>query len=247
MLIFLWTGSAWIVLTRSFMEYCNVGWDNLPRTLLMYYTNFVSSPEGYFHTVICNSQEFRNTTVNHDLHFIAWDNPPKQHPLSLTLDFYHNMTTSGAAFARKFQKDDPVLDRIDEDILKRGRNKFTPGGWCVGPVDDPCAVRGENATLLRPGPGARRFEELVLRLLSRVQFRSEQCFGIWRSTIKTRSILSLQNRSSSWVLLAAQRSPAPSTGGVCGEDRTCSQPIISTTNSYNYQLVQLFALKCTPM
>ncbi|KAG0565863.1 hypothetical protein M758_7G018500 [Ceratodon purpureus] len=174
----LFTGSAWIVLTRSFMEYCTVGWDNLPRTLLMYYTNFVSSPEGYFHTVICNSQEFRNTTVNHDLHFIAWDNPPKQHPLSLSLDFYDNMTTSGAAFARKFQKDDVVLDRIDEELLKRGKNKFTPGGWCIGPLDDPCAVRGENATLLRPGPGARRFEELVVRLLSRYQFRAEQCVGI---------------------------------------------------------------------
>jgi hypothetical protein len=160
------------------MEYCIVGWDNLPRTLLMYYTNFVSSPEGYFHTVICNSQEFRNTTVNHDLHFIAWDTPPKQHPLSLTLAFYHNMTTSGAAFARKFQKDDPVLDRIDEEILNRGKNKFTPGGWCIGPVDDPCSVRSENASLLRPGPGARRLEELVLRLLSPHRFRSQQCVGV---------------------------------------------------------------------
>ncbi|KAK9006837.1 hypothetical protein V6N11_019168 [Hibiscus sabdariffa] len=79
----LYTGSAWTVISRSFAEYSIVGWDNLPRTLLLYYTNFVSSPEGYFQTLICNSEEYKNTTVNHDLHYITWDNPPKQHPKSL--------------------------------------------------------------------------------------------------------------------------------------------------------------------
>jgi len=143
----------------------------------MYYANFVSSPEGYFHTVLCNSEEFRNTTVNHDLHFIAWDNPPKQHPLSLTLDFFHALSTSGAAFARKFARDDPVLDKIDQELLRRPKNKFSPGGWCVGSNDDPCAVRGDY-TLLRPGPGAKRFEDLVVRLLSPENFRTQQCIGV---------------------------------------------------------------------
>lgn len=173
----LFTGSAWVALTRSFMDYCNAGWDNLPRTVLMYYANFVSSPEGYFHTVLCNSEEFRNTTVNHDLHFIAWDNPPKQHPLSLTLDFFHAMSTSGAAFARKFARDDPVLDKIDQELLRRPKNKFSPGGWCVGSGDDPCAVRGDYS-LLRPGPGAQRFEDLVVRLLSPDNFRTQQCIAV---------------------------------------------------------------------
>lgn len=110
-----------------------MGWDNLPRLALMYYTNFVSSPEGYFHTVICNSQEFRNSTVNHDLHYIAWDNPPKQHPLSLTIRDFQNMTRSGAAFARKFDRDDAVLGFIDKQLLGRGViEQFTPGGWCIG-------------------------------------------------------------------------------------------------------------------
>jgi hypothetical protein len=172
----LFTGSAWVALTRSFMEYCIHGYDNLPRTMLMYYTNFVSSPEGYFHTVLCNSQEFRNTTVNHDLHYIAWDTPPKQHPLSLTVDDLQNMTASGAAFARKFDNEDPVLDKIDETLLQRPKGKFTPGGWCIGtdPHIDPCSVRGESS-VLRPGPGARRFEDLIVRLLSPSTFRSEQC------------------------------------------------------------------------
>ncbi|KAL3697788.1 hypothetical protein R1sor_011864 [Riccia sorocarpa] len=173
----LFTGSAWFALTRAFVEYTVVGWDNLPRIMLMYYTNFVSSPEGYFHTLICNAPEFRNTTVNHDLHYIAWDNPPKQHPLTLTMTQLGNMTTSGAAFARKFPRDDPVLDKIDEEYLGRAPDRFTPGGWCLGPTEDgqdPCAVRGD-INVLKPGPGAKRFESLILRLLSPSRFRKYQC------------------------------------------------------------------------
>ncbi|KAL6591053.1 hypothetical protein ACP70R_050106 [Stipagrostis hirtigluma subsp. patula] len=75
-----------MALSRPFVEYCVRGWDNLPRTLLMYYSNFISSPEGYFHTVVCNADEFKKTTVNHGLHYIWWDNPPKQHPHYVTMD-----------------------------------------------------------------------------------------------------------------------------------------------------------------
>ncbi|KAF2314339.1 hypothetical protein GH714_025493 [Hevea brasiliensis] len=128
----LFTGSAWMVLTRSFVEYLIWGWDNLPRILLMYYTNFVSSPEGYFHTVICNVPEFAQTAVNHDLHYISWDIPPKQHPHTLSLNDTKKMIDSGAAFARKFKRDDPVLDKIDKDLLGRKDGGFTPGGWCSG-------------------------------------------------------------------------------------------------------------------
>jgi hypothetical protein len=172
----LFTGSAWAALTRSFMEYCILGWDNLPRILLMYYTNFVSSPEGYFHTVICNSQEYRNTTVNHDLHYIAWENPPGQHPLVLTLKDFHNMTKSGAAFARKFDEDDAVLDIIDRQLLGRAPGHFTPGGWCVGREAnvDPCAVKGD-ATVLRLGPGSRRVGNLVSHLLAPEMLPASQC------------------------------------------------------------------------
>lgn len=171
----LFTGSAWVMLTRSFVEYCIWGWDNLPRTILMYYTNFISSPEGYFHTVICNTEEFRNTAISHDLHYIAWDNPPKQHPVSLSMKDFDNMVKSGAPFARKFAKDDPVLDKIDRELLGR-RNRFAPGGWCVGRSDgesDPCALRGDDS-VFKVGPGAERLRELLRKLLSE-DFRSKQC------------------------------------------------------------------------
>nr|ADM21179.1 glycosyltransferase family 14 protein [Arabidopsis thaliana] len=96
----LFTGSAWVVLTRSFLEYSILGWDNFPRTILMYYTNFVSSPEGYFHTLICNTEEFKSTAIGHDLHYIAWDYPPKQHPNSLSMKDFDKMEL-GALVARK--------------------------------------------------------------------------------------------------------------------------------------------------
>ncbi|CAD5321980.1 unnamed protein product [Arabidopsis thaliana] len=152
----LFTGSAWTFLSRPFAEYCIIGYDNLPRTLLLYYTNFVSSPEGYFQTLICNSDEFKNTTVNHDLHYIAWDNPPKQHPKILGTRDYRKMVMSNRPFARKFKSNDPVLNRIDREILRRKRK--------LGSKPD-----------LGPGPGARRLKSLLMRLLLRRNFVNRQC------------------------------------------------------------------------
>lgn len=171
----LFTGSAWVMLTRQFVEYCIWGWDNLPRTVLMYYTNFISSPEGYFQTVICNTEEFRHTAISHDLHFIAWDTPPKQHPISLSMKDFDKMVESKAPFARKFAKNDPVLDKIDKELLGR-TSRFAPGAWCVGSSEngaDPCSVRG-NDSVFSPGPGAERLQELFQTLLSE-DFRKQQC------------------------------------------------------------------------
>jgi len=172
-----------MVLSRAFVEYLIWGWDNLPRTVLMYYANFISSPEGYFHTVACNAEAFRNSTVNSDLHFISWDNPPMQHPHYLTLADWDRMLAAGAPFARKFPRDDPVLDRIDADVLgRRPGAAVAPGGWCAaagggdgdGSGGDPCAAVGD-AALLRPGPGAERLQRLVTSLLSEENFRPRQC------------------------------------------------------------------------
>uniref|UniRef100_A0A6M2F732 Uncharacterized protein n=1 Tax=Populus davidiana TaxID=266767 RepID=A0A6M2F732_9ROSI len=173
----LFTGSAWMALSRPFIDYTIWGWDNIPRTVLMYYANFISSPEGYFHTVICNSPQFLNTTVNSDLHFISWDNPPKQHPHHLNLADMQRMIESNAPFARKFPHEDPVLDKIDSELLSRGPGMFTPGGWCIGSREngtDPCSAIG-NTTVLRPGPGAKRLQSLISSLLSNENFQPRQC------------------------------------------------------------------------
>ncbi|KAJ8643127.1 hypothetical protein MRB53_004875 [Persea americana] len=174
----LFTGSAWMMLSRPFIEFCIWGWDNLPRTILMYYANFLSSPEGYFHTVICNAPEFRNTTVNHDLHFISWDNPPKQHPHFLNLDDYQKMVDSNAPFARKFDGNDPaVLDKIDKELLDRDADGFVPGGWFIRGkpnASEPQYAVG-NATQLKPGPGAERFRHLITSLISEKDFDEKHC------------------------------------------------------------------------
>lgn len=168
-----WAGSAWVVLSRSFVEYVVTGWENLPRVVLMYYTNFVSSPEGYFQTVVCNEDEFVKTVVNHDLHYISWDHPPRQHPRTLSLNDSARMVASGAAFGRKFRKDDPVLDHIDRTLLRRDNaGVFTPGAWCAG--TPKCSQVGDPKTL-RPGPGAYRLRRLLARLVSTSNFGHNQC------------------------------------------------------------------------
>ncbi|CAK9144758.1 unnamed protein product [Ilex paraguariensis] len=171
------TGSPWVVLSRSFLEFCVFGWDNLPRTLLMYSANVALSQEFYFHSVICNSPEFKNTTVNNDLRYVVWDNPPKMEPLFLNTSGYEPMVQSGAAFARQFEIDDPVLDMIDEKILKRGHNRATPGAWCTGWkiwLMDPCSQWGD-VNVLKPGPQLKKFEESTHKLLDDWKSQSNQC------------------------------------------------------------------------
>nr|CAD1825449.1 unnamed protein product [Ananas comosus var. bracteatus] len=72
----IFTGSPWVILSRSFTEHVVYAWDNLPRKLLMYFANVAYSVESYFQTAICNSPQFINTTVNDDLRYFVWDDPP---------------------------------------------------------------------------------------------------------------------------------------------------------------------------
>lgn len=155
-------GSPWVVLSRSFIEFCILGWDNLPRTLLLYFTNVMLPEEGYFHSVICNSPDFQNTAANSDLRYIVWDNPPKMEPHFLNVTDYDDMIDSGAVFARQFYEDGAVLDKIDEKILQRSPGRVAPGAWCSGGNfwTDPCAMFGD-INILRPGPQARRLGEEI--------------------------------------------------------------------------------------
>ncbi|KDO80270.1 hypothetical protein CISIN_1g014438mg [Citrus sinensis] len=174
----LFTGSAWMMLSRPFIEFCLWGWDNLPRIVLMYYANFLSSPEGYFHTVICNAEEFRNTTVNHDLHFISWDNPPKQHPHFLNVDDYQRMVDSNAPFARKFGRNEPVLDKIDSELLGRIADGFVPGGWFNNKRNSNLTAPNHavaNTSELKPGAGAERIKRLITGLISAEDFHAKHC------------------------------------------------------------------------
>ncbi|CAH9114673.1 unnamed protein product [Cuscuta europaea] len=171
------TGSPWVILSRSFLEFCIFGWDNLPRTLLMYFTNSLLSQEVYFHSVICNSLEFKNTTVNSNLRYLVWDNPPKMEPHFLDKSDYDDMVQSGAAFARQFERNGPVLDMIDKNILNRSHNRVTPGAWCTGRdtwLMDPCSQWGD-VNVVKSGPIAKRLGASVDKLLEDWQSQSNQC------------------------------------------------------------------------
>jgi protein xylosyltransferase len=108
---------------------------------------------------------------------MAWDTPPRAHPLNLTTEYFEAMAESGSPFAHSFAYDDPVLDMIDSYLLKRVPDHFTPGGWCLGsPVGgkDPCSFFGRSF-VLRPMKGSGKLEKLLLKLLEPDNFRPKQC------------------------------------------------------------------------
>lgn len=146
--------------------------------MLMYFSNAPYSIEAYFQTVICNTPEFRNTTVNEDLRFFLWDDPPRPEPIALNQSHYKPMMKSGAAFARPFLQDEAVLDRLDEKVLRRPPNGVAPGKWCSGLVgseeDDPCSSWDDIDEVV-PGKWAKRMKSLVSRVVSDDRLHLDQC------------------------------------------------------------------------
>lgn len=113
----LFTGSSMALLSRKFIEFCILGTDNLPRTLLMYLSNTPASTSVYFPTVLCNSHKFNRTTINHSLWYSSVDS--RQQARLLNSSNFLEVVQSGAAFASAFPRNDPVLERIDRELLQR--------------------------------------------------------------------------------------------------------------------------------
>lgn len=163
----IFTGSPWLILSRSFTEHCVHGWDNLPRKLLMYFANTAYSMESYFQTLICNSSDFRNTTVNGDLRYFVWDDPPGLDPLVLNESNFQNMVNSSAAFARRFEEDAPVLKKMDDELLNRSRVQLVPGVWCPNlgkeqrEVDMDSCLKWGDINAVRPGPAGERLRRFI--------------------------------------------------------------------------------------
>uniref|UniRef100_A0A0D9V6A6 Glycosyltransferase n=1 Tax=Leersia perrieri TaxID=77586 RepID=A0A0D9V6A6_9ORYZ len=166
----LFKGSPRPILSRDFVEYCVVAPDNLPRTLLLYFTNSLSPMEFYFQTVMANSARFRNSTVNHNLrHTVAQlDGAPASQGVDQQQASRYDATVgSGAAFAGVFgDDDDAVLQRIDEEVLGRSLDGVTPGEWCAGDGEE-CTVGG-NIDVIRHGVKGRRLATLMADLVGGV-------------------------------------------------------------------------------
>lgn len=158
------------------MEFCILGTDNLPRTLLMYLSNTPASPSVYFPTILCNSRGFNRTTINHSLRYTCLDS--KQQPCMLNSSNFDKLVNSGAAFASSFLPNDAVLDRIDRELLLRSPGKPVPGGWCLGEYGQNQCSEWGDAEVLRPGPRAKRLENLFVELLSSENTLLQQCVAV---------------------------------------------------------------------
>uniref|UniRef100_J3M422 Uncharacterized protein n=1 Tax=Oryza brachyantha TaxID=4533 RepID=J3M422_ORYBR len=169
--------SPWVILNRRFIEYCILGWENLPRILLMYFNNVILPQEGYFHSVICNSLEFRNFTVNNDLRYQVWDDPPQTEPVFLDMAHYDKLVDNGAPFARRFRGNEPLLDKIDGNILGRWGHGPVPGAWCSGRknwFNDPC-YQWSDVNIVRPGPQAIKLRQYMNRISEEAEIGSKSC------------------------------------------------------------------------
>lgn len=179
-----------MVLTRAFMEYCVTGWDNLPRKLLMFFTNVAYPVESYFHTVLCNSKQFQNTTVDNNLMYSLWDTDPSESQF-LDMSHYDTMLETGAAFARPFGEGDVVLEKIDDLILNRSSNGLVQGEWCSNSETNKttevseseeeeqeeeflCSESG-NVDVVKPGPFGIKLKILLAEIVNKRKFIPNQC------------------------------------------------------------------------
>jgi protein xylosyltransferase len=179
-------GSPWMILTRSFMEYCVNGWDNLPRKLLMFFSNVAYPMETYFHTVLCNSQEFNNTIVDNNLMYSFFDNDPSESQL-LDMSHYDTMMENVAAFARPFGEGELVLEKIDDLVLNRTFNGFVQGEWCSNSnleinkttkvleiEEGMCSISG-NIDVVKPGLFGIKLRTLLGEIVNSGRYRASQC------------------------------------------------------------------------
>ncbi|KAK8497738.1 hypothetical protein V6N12_024951 [Hibiscus sabdariffa] len=163
-------GSTFTMLTRTFIEFCILGTDNLPRTLLMYLANMPYPFTNYFPTILCNTDKFKRTVINHNLQYVASNVSSSKKPSFINSTEFDAMIQSGDAFATEFQFDNPVLDCIDRKLLKRKPGRVVPGGWCLGVLkNDTCSVWGD-ADILRPGPGAKGLKNVLLDYFQMIGF-----------------------------------------------------------------------------
>ncbi|XP_057967909.1 beta-glucuronosyltransferase GlcAT14A-like [Malania oleifera] len=179
-------GSPWVILSRAFMEFCIQGWDNLPRKLLMFFSNVASPLDSYFHTVLCNAPEFQNTTVNNNLRYIISDNSRDGESHVVKMSHFDKTAASGAVFARPFQEDEPLLHKVDMNVLNRPPNGIVPGKWChYGEVmnksresskgqEDFCST-WDNIDAVKAGPFGTKLQNSLSKLAAQGRLRISQC------------------------------------------------------------------------
>jgi hypothetical protein len=118
--ISLWGGSQWWCLTRECIY--NIYYFIIKNPGYMEYCKHLVAPdEIFFHTIVMNLN-LKTNVVNDGLKFMDWDSapPPKNHPATLSKEYFSALSNSPSLFARKFdmEYDYDILDMIDKDILE---------------------------------------------------------------------------------------------------------------------------------
>lgn len=156
----------------------------------MFFTNVAYPVESYFHTVLCNSKQFQNTTVDNNLMYSLWDTDPSESQF-LDMSHYDTMLETGAAFARPFGEGDVVLEKIDDLILNRSSNGLVQGEWCSNSETNKttevseseeeeqeeeflCSESG-NVDVVKPGPFGIKLKILLAEIVNKRKFIPNQC------------------------------------------------------------------------
>ncbi|MGY5882412.1 beta-1,6-N-acetylglucosaminyltransferase [Modestobacter lacusdianchii] len=112
----IWWGSAWFALsrrgTRRLLELVDSS-----AEVVDHFQHAVIPSESLTHTLLVNAPDVRVERAS--LHHIRWSDAGSGRPDVFAEEDLPGILASGKFFARKFERDSPVLDRLDDVVLGR--------------------------------------------------------------------------------------------------------------------------------
>lgn len=89
-------------------------------------------------------------------------------------------------FARPFEEDDPVLEKIDDRVLNRSGNGVVPGNWCsirgkkknvesLKNGEELCSAWRNNIDAVKPGVYGMKLRALLSELVSDGRGKINEC------------------------------------------------------------------------
>lgn len=129
----LYGGSAWFSLTRT----CSakvIEYSRKHPSLLRRFRFTFAPDEIYIHTVARHIEFANKQFGNGNLRYIQWAKAGDNHPVDFTEKYFHELSSSGAFFARKFvtPNSDKILMMIDKYLLfKEKITSRDSGAWCT--------------------------------------------------------------------------------------------------------------------
>lgn len=110
-------------------QYGGSQWWVLPIETIQYISNFVKNNETYlkyhefthvpdeifFHSIILN--KFQTNVIKKSLTYVNWSAKNRPLPVTFELDDYNELVDNNYLFARKFNEESSILDKVDREIL----------------------------------------------------------------------------------------------------------------------------------